>query len=159
MSNNDDKISTHDDDNNKISIILIEAMSKRYYVLFSLKELFQPRIFKTKVTVNKYLKENKKLQYRQFQDQDVAVNFMRDIQRDVNHLIVDSKKDKVYELETAFENIKNGDDTVAREELTGMFQKLELEQKYIELIIAELSLCSDDLEHLNFHGFFERFYF
>ena len=39
-----------------------------------------------------------------------------------------------------------------------MFQKLELEDKYIELIIAELSLCSDDLEHLNFHGFFERFY-
>ena len=39
-----------------------------------------------------------------------------------------------------------------------MFQKLALENKYIELIIAELSLCSDDLEHLNFYGFFERFY-
>ena len=50
----------------RYQIILIEAMSKRYYVLFSLKELFQPRIFKTKVTVRKYLKENKKLQYRQF---------------------------------------------------------------------------------------------
>ena len=35
-----------------------------------------------------------------------------------------------------------------------MFKKLELEEKYIDLIIAELSLCSDDLEHLNFHGFF-----
>jgi hypothetical protein len=33
-----------------------------------------------------------------------------------------------------------------------------LEDKYIDLIIAELSLCSDDLEHLNFHGYFERFY-
>jgi hypothetical protein len=35
---------------------------------------------------------------------------------------------------------------------------LELEHKYIELIIAELSLCSDDIEHLNFVGYFERFY-
>ena len=63
-----------------------------------------------------------------------------------------------YELETAFENIKNGDDTVGKQDLISMFQKLELEDKFIELIIAELSLCSDDLEHLNFHGFFERFY-
>ena len=63
-----------------------------------------------------------------------------------------------YELETAFENIKNGEDTVGKADLISMFQKLELEDKYIELIIAELSLCSDDLEHLNFHGFFERFY-
>lgn len=63
-----------------------------------------------------------------------------------------------YELETAFENIKNGEDTVPKKDLITMFQKLELEDKYIELIIAELSLCSDDLEHLNFHGFFERFY-
>ena len=39
-----------------------------------------------------------------------------------------------------------------------MFKKLSLEEEYIELIIAELSLCSEDLEHLNFHGFFERFY-
>ena len=63
-----------------------------------------------------------------------------------------------YELETAFENIKNGEDTVGKQDLISMFQKLELEDKFIELIIAELSLCSDDLEHLNFHGFFERFY-
>lgn len=47
---------------------------------------------------------------------------------------------------------------MAREDLKEMFHKLELEDKYIELIIAELSLCSDDLEHLNFYGFFERFY-
>ncbi len=39
-----------------------------------------------------------------------------------------------------------------------MFLKLELEDKYVELIIAQLSLCSDDLDHLNFYGFFERFY-
>lgn len=39
-----------------------------------------------------------------------------------------------------------------------MFKKLELEDDYIDLIISELSLCSDDLEHLNFVGFFERFY-
>ena len=42
--------------------------------------------------------------------------------------------------------------------MTEMFKKLELEDEYIELIIAELSLCSDDLQHLNFYGFFERFY-
>ena len=62
------------------------------------------------------------------------------------------------ELQVAFENIKNGEETVARKSLIEMFKKLELEDKYIDLIIAELSLCSDDLEHLNFHGFFERFY-
>lgn len=39
-----------------------------------------------------------------------------------------------------------------------MFRKLELEDKFIEVIIAELSLCSEDLEHLNFFGFFERFF-
>jgi hypothetical protein len=62
------------------------------------------------------------------------------------------------ELQVAFENIKNGEETVGRKDLIEMFQKLELEDKFIDLIIAELSLCSDDLEHLNFHGFFERFY-
>ena len=39
-----------------------------------------------------------------------------------------------------------------------MFKKLALEDQYIELIVAELSLCSEDLEHLNFHGFFDRFF-
>ena len=39
-----------------------------------------------------------------------------------------------------------------------MFHNLELESKYIELIIQELSLCSTDIDHLNFVGFFERFY-
>lgn len=62
------------------------------------------------------------------------------------------------ELQTAFDNIKNGEETVSKKDLIEMFQKLELEDKYIDLIIAELSLCSDDLEHLNFVGFFERFY-
>ena len=41
-------------------------MSKKFYVLFSLKELFQPRLFKTKQTVTKYIKENDQLQFRQF---------------------------------------------------------------------------------------------
>lgn len=62
------------------------------------------------------------------------------------------------QLQIAFQNIRNGEQTVARGDLKEMFQKLQLEDKYIELIIAELSLCSDDLEHLNFYGFFERFY-
>jgi chemotaxis protein histidine kinase CheA len=63
-----------------------------------------------------------------------------------------------HELEAAFDEIKNGEETVSKANLIEMFEKLELERKYIELIISELSLCSDDLEHLNFHGFFERFY-
>jgi len=39
-----------------------------------------------------------------------------------------------------------------------MFEKLEMERKYIEIMIQELSLCSEDLNHLNFHAFFERFF-
>lgn len=62
------------------------------------------------------------------------------------------------ELQAAFEEIKNGEDTVARQDLIEMFKKLELEDKYIEVIIAEMSICSADLNHLNFNGFFERFY-
>lgn len=42
--------------------------------------------------------------------------------------------------------------------MINMFKKLDLAEQYIEAIIAELSLCSEDLQHLNFHGFFERFY-
>lgn len=62
------------------------------------------------------------------------------------------------ELQIAFEKIKNGPETVSKENLIDMFKKLELADNYIELIISELTLCSDDLEHLNFHGFFQRFY-
>lgn len=54
--------------------------------------------------------------------------------------------------------IRNGEETVSKKELTQMFLKLELEEKYIEVIIAELSLASADLNHLNFHEFFMRFY-
>ena len=49
------------------------------------------------------------------------------------------------ELEIAFEKIKNGPETVARDKLIDMFKKLELADNYIELIISELTLCSDDL--------------
>lgn len=58
------------------------------------------------------------------------------------------------ELETAFQKIKNGEDTVQKNDLIEMFKKLELDANYIEIIIQELSLCSSDLNHLNFHGFF-----
>jgi len=30
-------------------------MSKKYYVLYSLKEFIVPKVFKTKATLNKYL--------------------------------------------------------------------------------------------------------
>ena len=49
------------------------------------------------------------------------------------------------ELAGAFENIKNGPETVAKGKLIEMFKKLELADEYIEAIIAELSLCSEDL--------------
>lgn len=61
-------------------------------------------------------------------------------------------------MESAFDKIKNGPETVAKTDLEQMFQSLELESKYIEVVVQELSLCSTDLEHLNFMGFFERFY-
>ena len=62
------------------------------------------------------------------------------------------------ELQAAFMEIRNGEDTVSKAELVKMFLKLELEEKYIQVIIAELSLASADLEHLNFNEFFMRFY-
>ena len=62
------------------------------------------------------------------------------------------------ELEAAFEKVKNGPDTVSKTKLVELFRQLELADHFIEAIIVELSLCSEDLEHLNFHGFFERFY-
>ena len=50
--------------------------------------------------------------------------------------------------------MNNGEGTLNRENLIEMFQKLELADNYIDLIIAELSLCSSDLDHLNYYGFF-----
>lgn len=44
-------------------------MSKRFYVLYTLKEFMIPRIYKTKATVTRYLEENKKLEYKQFSDE------------------------------------------------------------------------------------------
>lgn len=66
--------------------------------------------------------------------------------------------DYPYELEAAFMEIRNGENTVSKKDLTEMFLKLELEEEYIEVIIAQLSLASTDLEHLNFLEFFMRFY-
>ena len=62
------------------------------------------------------------------------------------------------QLEAAFEKVKNGEGTLAKADLKDMFKKLELADNYIELIVSELSLCSQDLEHLNYYGFFERFF-
>ncbi len=62
------------------------------------------------------------------------------------------------QLQAAFEEIKNGEETVAKKDLIQMFKKLQLEEKYIEVIIAEMSISSTDLNHLNFNSFFQRFY-
>ena len=55
-------------------------MSKRFYVLFTLKEFYLPRIYKTKATVNKYLEENGKLEFRQFAKEEDAQLFSKSIE-------------------------------------------------------------------------------
>ena len=50
-------------------LIFNSGMSKRIYVLYSLKEFMVPRIYKTKATINKYIDENKKLEYKQFRSE------------------------------------------------------------------------------------------
>lgn len=49
------------------------------------------------------------------------------------------------ELEMSFEQAKNGPDTISKDKLTEMFKRLGLADHYIEAIIVELSLCSEDL--------------
>ena len=78
-------------------------MSKKYFVLFSLKELFQPRIFKTKMTVNKYLKENNNLQFRQFNSEQEADLFSKEVEQEVNSLILTSDNSKLQQEITAFQ--------------------------------------------------------
>jgi len=39
-------------------------------------------------------------------------------------------------LQAAFENMQNGQNTISKKDLIDMFEKLELEKEYIELIIA-----------------------
>lgn len=49
------------------------------------------------------------------------------------------------ELEMSFEQAKNGPDTISKDKLAEMFKRLGLADHYIEAIIVELSLCSEDL--------------
>lgn len=58
-------------------------MSKRFYVIYTLKEFMIPRVFKTKATLLKYLDENKSLQFKQFNNLAEAYNFSREIQKQV----------------------------------------------------------------------------
>jgi hypothetical protein len=63
------------------------------------------------------------------------------------------------ELEAAFEEKKNpGSTTISEKILRELFKELELEKKYVDLIVAELSLVSVDLEHLDYIEFLNRFY-
>jgi hypothetical protein len=39
-------------------------------------------------------------------------------------------------LQAAFENMQNGQGTISKKDLIDMFEKLELEKEYIDLIIA-----------------------
>ena len=63
------------------------------------------------------------------------------------------------ELEAAFEEKKNKDSmTISEKILRELFRELELEKKYVDLIVAELSLVSEDLGHLDYVEFLNRFF-
>ena len=63
------------------------------------------------------------------------------------------------ELEAAFEEKKNKDSmTISEKILRELFRELELEKKYVDLIVAELSLVSEDLSHLDYVEFLNRFF-
>lgn len=62
------------------------------------------------------------------------------------------------QLENAFEKIKNTAETVSKQDLVQMFGRLELAEHFIQTIVGELAICSEDLDHLSIRGFFERFY-
>ena len=62
------------------------------------------------------------------------------------------------ELQAAFEQKRNGPDTISKAELVELFSQLELQSAYVELIIGRLALVSDDLEHLSYYEFFREFY-
>lgn len=55
-------------------------MSKRFYVLYTLKEFYLPRIYKTKATVNKYIEENNKLEFKLFAKEEEAQLFSKSIE-------------------------------------------------------------------------------
>lgn len=55
-------------------------MSKRFYVLYTLKEFYLPRIYKTKATVNKYIEENNKLEFKLFAKEEDAQLFSKSIE-------------------------------------------------------------------------------
>ena len=58
-------------------------MSRKFYVLFSLKEVFQPKILKTKPTVEKYLKGNANLDFRQFGSEKEAMDFYKKMEEEI----------------------------------------------------------------------------
>ena len=67
-------------------------MSKRFYVLFSLKQLFQPRLFKTRVTAQKYLKKNSLLEFRQFAQEQDAQAFFLEVEAETNRILRGEKE-------------------------------------------------------------------
>lgn len=63
------------------------------------------------------------------------------------------------ELEAAFEEKRNPNSmTISEKVLRELFKELELEKKYVDLIVAELSLVSEDLNHLDYVEFLNRFF-
>jgi hypothetical protein len=56
-------------------------MTKKIYVLYSLKEFVIPKIFKTKATLNKHLEKNSNYIFKQFYDQEEAYEFSKLIEK------------------------------------------------------------------------------
>ena len=48
--------------------------------------------------------------------------------------------------------------TISEKILRELFRELELEKKYVDLIVVELSLVSEDLSHLDYVEFLNRFF-
>lgn len=89
-----------------------------------------------------YCYEKDKVNQNEMLENSVLISKLRKVVEDFELMEESEEKDMImriaemtstypYELETAFENIKNGDDTVGKQDLISMFQKLELEDKFI----------------------------
>jgi|JI9StandDraft_2_1071091.scaffolds.fasta_scaffold1799327_1 hypothetical protein len=55
-------------------------MSKKFYVIFTMKEYFAPKVFKTKTTVNRYLDDNPRLTFKRFNTEQEAMNFSKSVE-------------------------------------------------------------------------------
>jgi hypothetical protein len=81
-------------------------MSRKFYVLYSLKEFMIPRIYKTKATINKYIEENNKLEYKQFNQEEDAQLFSRKIEEKIEKKFKFKMVDYLQKSQREIEEIK-----------------------------------------------------